>query len=329
MKKIKWGVLSTGKIAHKFAQALQATADAELYAVSSRSAEKAEAFAEQYGFEKHYGSTEDMLADQNVQAVYIGSPMSCHYADAVKCLNAGKHVLCEKTVTLCTKQLDELLKLAAEKNLFFMEAMWTKTLPHYRQAKEWVDNGRIGRIKMIKADFVNMCEGDPESRLFRSDLGGGALLDLGVYPLTFSMAFLGNEPQSITAAAHMKNNVDYDDAVILTYPDAFAAMTFGFDCKSENGASIVGESGTIVFDSWFHCSDKVSLYDSNNRLIETKHFPHPRTGYEYEIMEVDRCLKAGLTESPLVPHSDTRAVMVMIDRIKEKIGLSYPDEDTF
>lgn len=328
MKKIRWGVLSTGKIAHTFAKALQAAADAELYAVSSRSAEKAEAFAKQYGFEKHYGSTEEMLADENVRVVYIGSPMSCHYADAIKCLKAGKHVLCEKTVTLCTKQLDEILKIAAENKLFFMEAMWTKTLPHYRQAKEWFDNGRIGRIKMIKADFVNLCEGDPENRLFRPDLGGGALLDLGVYPLTFAMAFLGNEPESITAMAHMKNGVDYDDAVILTYPHAFAAMTFGFDCKSENAASIVGETGSIVFDSWFHCSEKVSLYDSNNRLIETKHFPHPRTGYEYEIMEVDRCLNMGLTESPLVPHSDTRAVMVMIDRIKEKIGLSYPDENT-
>ena len=106
-------------------------------------------------------------------------------------------------------------------------------------------------------------------------------------------------------------------------------MTFGFDCKSENGAAIVGETGSIIFDSWFHCSEKVSLYDSNNRLIETKHFPHPRTGYEYEITEVSRCLNMGLTESPLVPHSGTREVMVMIDRIKKIIGLSYPDENSF
>lgn len=326
MEKIKWGVLSTGKIANTFAKALQATADAELYAVSSRSAEKAKAFAEKYGFEKHYGSTEEMLADENVQVVYIGSPMSCHYSDAIKCLKAGKHVLCEKTVTLCTKQLDEILKLAAEKKLFFMEAMWTKTLPHFRQAKEWYDSGSIGRIKMIKADFVSMCEGDPKDRLFRADLGGGALLDLGVYPLTLTMAFLGNEPEAITAAAHMKNNVDYDDAVILTYKDAFAALTFGFDCKSENAAAIIGEKGTIMFGHWFHCTENISLYDSNNKLKETKYFPHPRTGYEYEITEVNRCLKAGILESPLVPHSETRAVMVMIDKIKEKIGLSFPDE---
>lgn len=327
MEKIRWGVLSTGKIAHKFAQALQATADSELYAVSSRSEEKAEAFAAQYGFEKHYGSTEEMLADKNVQVVYIGSPMSCHYEDAIKCLMAGKNVLCEKTVTLCTEQLDDILKLAAEKKLFFMEAMWTKTLPHFLQAKRWFEEGRIGRIKMIKSDFVNMCEGDLDDRLFRSDLGGGALLDLGVYPLTFTQAFLGSSPESITAYAHMKNDIDYDDAVILKYHDAIASMTFGFDCKSENAASVVGEEGVIVFDSWFHCSEKVSLYDKNNRLIETKNFPHPRTGYEYEIIEVNRCLRSGLTESPLVPHSGTREVMVMIDRIKKKIGLSYPDEN--
>lgn len=326
MEKIRWGVLSTGKIAHTFAKALQATVGAELYAVSSRSKEKAAAFAEEYGFEKYYGSTEEMLADENVQAVYIASPMSCHYGDAVKCLNAGKHVLCEKTVTLCTKQLEELLSLAKEKKLFFMEAMWMKTLPHYLQAKKWAEEGRIGRIKMIKSDFLNLCEGDPEDRLFRNDLGGGALLDLGVYNLSFSMAFLGNEPEEISALAVMKNDVDYNDCVTLKYKDAFASMAFGFDCRSENTAVIVGEKGVIQFGNWFFCSEYVSLYDNNNRLIETKHFPHPRTGYEYEIREVCRCLREGLSESPLVPHSDTLAVMKVIDRIKIQTGLVFHDE---
>lgn len=323
MEKIRWGVLSTGKIAHTFAKALQATAEAELYAVSSRNADKARAFAEEYGFEKSFGSAEEMLADEGVQAVYIASPMSCHYADALKCLNAGKSVLCEKTVTLCTEQLDEILALARSKGLFFMEAMWTKTLPTFRQAKKWADEGRIGRIKLIKCDFVNLCEGDPDNRLFRNDLGGGALLDLGVYPLSFAMSFLGHEPEAVTARSLMKNGVDYDDAVVLDYPGAFAALTFGFDCKSDNSASIVGENGVIVFDSWFFCSEYVKLYDSDNRLVEEKRFPHPRTGYEYEIREVCRCIREGLTESPLVPHAETRAVMLMIDEIKEKIGLSF------
>lgn len=326
MEKIRWGVLSTGKIAHTFAKALQATADAELYAVSSRSAEKAAAFAEEYGFERSYGSAEEMLADENVEAVYIASPMSCHYADALKCLNAGKSVLCEKTVTLNSRQLDEILDLAHEKKLFFMEAMWTKTLPHFRQAKEWFDSGRIGSIKMIKCDFVNICQGDPEDRLFRSDLGGGALLDLGVYPLSLAMSFLGHEPKDVTALAVMKNGVDYDDAVTLRYDNAFAALTFGFDCKADNAASIVGDNGTIIFDNWFFCSDLVRLYDKDNRLVEEKRFPHPRTGYEYEIIEVNRCIKEGLTESPLVPHCQTKAVMKIIDRIKDDIGLRFPEE---
>lgn len=327
MEKIKWGILSTGKIAHTFAKALQATADAELYAVSSRSAGKAAAFAEEYGFEKAYGSAEEMLADKNVQAVYIASPMSCHYADAVKCLNAGKNVLCEKTVTLCGAQLDEILKLAAEKKLFFMEAMWTKTLPHFRQAKQWVDEGKIGKIKMIKADFVNVCEANPEDRLFRSDLGGGALLDLGVYPLSLAMSFLGNNPSEISALALMKNNVDYDDAVTIKYNDAFAALTFGFDCSADNSATIVGENGLIVFDSWFFCAEAVRLFDKDNKLVEQKRFPHIRTGYEYEIKEVNRCIRAGLFESPLVPHAETRAVMTVIDEIKRQIGLSFPNEN--
>lgn len=327
MNKIRWGVLSTGKIAHTFAKALQATADAELYAVSSRSAEKAAAFAAEYGFEKSYGSADEMLADENVQAVYIASPMSCHYEDAKKCLNAGKSVLCEKTITLCTEQLEVLLKLAEEKQLFFMEAMWMKTLPHFRQAKKWFDDGRIGAAKMVKVDFVNICEGNPEDRLFRPDLGGGALLDLGVYNLSFAAAFLGYEPETINALAVMKNGVDYDDTVTLTYKNAFASLDFGFDCKSENAATIVGENGIIVFDNWFFCSQNVKLYDRDNRLIEEKYFPHPRTGYEYEIREVNRCIKEGLLESPLVPHCETLAIMKIIDSIKKKIGLSFPNEN--
>ena len=326
MRKIRWGVLSTGIIAHCFAKALQATADAELYAVSSRSADKAAAFAAQYGFEKSYGSAEEMLADENVEAVYIASPMACHYEDSIKCLNAGKSVLCEKTITLNCAQLDEILQLAKEKGLFFMEAMWTKTLPHFRQAKKWVDEGKIGNIKMIRSDFMNRCEGNPESRLFRPDLGGGALLDLGVYNLTFSMDFLGYEPDSINAAAVMKNGVDYDDAVWLKYKDATAVMTFGFDSQSENSAGIIGDKGMIVFPFFFFNSDHVCLYDENNRLVEDVTIPHPRTGYEYEIIEVNRCIKEGLIESPLVPHKETRDAMIVIDKIKEQIGLRFPGE---
>lgn len=327
MRKIRWGVLSTGIIAHKFAKALQATADAELYAVSSRSREKADAFAEKYGFEKSYGSAEEMLADENVEVVYIASPMSCHYEDSIKCLKAGKNVLCEKTITLCCEQLDEILSLAKEKGLFFMEAMWTKTLPHFRQAKKWVDEGKIGKVKMVRSDFVNRCVGDEQSRLFRPDLGGGALLDLGVYDLTFSMDFLGYEPDDISAMAVMKNGVDYDTAVWLKYKEGFAAMTFGFDGQSEQSAGIVGDNGMIVFPNWFFCSDRVCLYDKDNNLVEDVTIEHPRNGYEYEIAEVDRCLKEGLKESPLVPHCETRAVMVVIDKIKEQIGLHFPGEE--
>ncbi|MCD7731225.1 MAG: Gfo/Idh/MocA family oxidoreductase [Oscillospiraceae bacterium] len=326
MKKIKWGVLSTGKIAHTFAEALRAVPQAELYAVSSRSAEKAADFAAEYGFEKSFGSSEDMLNDPELDAVYIASPMACHYSDAKMCLNAGKNVLCEKSVTLNSSELTELLALAKKKNLFFMEAMWTKTLPHFLQAKEWFDSGMIGEIKMIKADFLNIVPFDPNDRLFKPELGGGALLDLGVYTLNLVMAFLGNNPQQIYARANMKNGIDFDDSVILSYPNAFATMNFGFDCRSENGATIVGEKGLIVFDRWFFCSENVKLFDNNNNLVEDKYFPHPRTGYEYEIREVNRCIDEGLKDSPLVPHSDTVAVMGIIDRIKNDIGLVYPQE---
>lgn len=327
MKKIRWGVLSTGKIAHTFAKALQAVEGAELYAVSSRSAEKAAAFAKQYGFEKSFGSAAEMLADPNVDVVYICSPMSCHYADSLACLNAGKKVLCEKTLTLNGNQLDEILELAGRKNLFFMEAMWMKCLTAFLQAKKWVEEGRIGRVKLIKADFLSLCEDDSENRLFRNDLGGGALLDLGVYPITLAMSILGNFPEKISAVGVMKNGVDYDTMITLRYSSgAAAALACAFDCKGDNGAYIIGENGMISLENWFFCEQTARLYDSGNRLVEEKYFPHKPNGYEHEIIEVNRCLNEGLLQSPLVPQHESRCVMTVIDEVKRQLGLKFDGE---
>lgn len=327
MNKVNWGILSTGKIARTFAKTLNSVEGAACYAVSSRSSEKAAAFAKEFGFSKSYGSSAEMLADPALDAVYIASPMSCHYADAIACMEAGKNVLCEKTVTLNGQQLDTLLELAERKGVLFMEAMWTKCLPVYLQAREWLESGRIGKPQMVKADFVNICEYNEQDRLFRADLGGGALLDLGVYPITFAMGMLGSFPEKITAYSRMKDGVDYDTTILLNYPEgAFASLNCGFDTKSENGAYIVGEKGTIAIESWFFCAQSICLYDSSNRLVERKELPFKCNGYEYEVEEFDRCLAEGLRESTLVPHMSTRSVMTVIDEVKRQIGLKFPGE---
>lgn len=326
-RKIKWGIMSTGKIAHTFAKTVQYVETAELYAVSSRKQETADAFARQYGFEKSYGSAAEMLADPQVEVVYVCSPMSCHYQDAKACLEAGKAVLCEKTVTLNGAQLQELLDLAREKGLFFMEAMWMKCIPFFRTAKKWIAEGRIGEPRMVKADFQCLNEVNVEDRLFAKKLGGGALLDLGVYPLSFAMSVLGNQPAKVIAQAHMRYDVDFDTTVLLQYENgAMATLFASFDYTGNNGAVIVGEKGSIVVEHWFFCSQNVKLYDACNRLVEDVSLPHRCTGYEYEVEEVHRCLWEGKQESELIPWSDTQSVMAVLDAVRAQIGFRYDEE---
>lgn len=311
-----WGIMATGKIAHTFAKAVLSVSDAKLYACASRNAEKAAEFGKLYGTEKSYGSYEELATDPNVDIVYVASPMSCHYENVKLCFEHGKNVLCEKSITMDSAQLEELIAIAKEKNLFFMEAMWMKCLPSFLKAREWFAAGKIGEIKAIRADFSNPVEYDPTDRLFRADLGGGALLDLGVYPLTLITAFLGYEPNRIAAEVNIGHGVDMDEAVILKYGNAYASMVAGFDIENDNRAVIVGTEGRIAFDPWYFCTDTVRLYDKNNRLAEESITPHLCNGYEYEIMEAQRCLAENRKESKLNPLYGTLGVMKLMDRIR-------------
>lgn len=311
-----WGIMATGKIAHTFAKAVLSVSDAKLYACASRTAEKAAEFGKLYGAEVSYGSYEELAADPNVDIIYVASPMSCHYENVKLCFEYGKNVLCEKSITMDSEQLSELISLAREKNLFFMEAMWTKCLPAFLKAKEWFAAGKIGEIKAIRADFSNPVEYDPTDRLFRADLGGGALLDLGVYPISFITAFLGYEPKQILSDVNIGHSVDMDEAVIFKYENAYASMTAGFDIENDNRAVIVGTEGRIAFDPWYFCTDTVRLYDKNNKLAQESITPHLCNGYEYEIIEAQKCLADGLKESTLNPLCDTAEVMKLMDMIR-------------
>ncbi|MDE7279734.1 MAG: Gfo/Idh/MocA family oxidoreductase, partial [Oscillospiraceae bacterium] len=235
---VNWGIMATGKIARTFAKAVLSVSDAKLYACASRTAEKAAKFGKLYGAEKSYGSYEELAADPNIDIVYVASPMSCHYENVKLCFEHGKNVLCEKSITMDSAQLEELIAIAKRKDLFFMEAMWMKCLPSFLKAKEWFTDGKIGEIKAVRADFSNPVEYDPTDRLFRADLGGGALLDLGVYPLTLITAFLGYEPKQVLSDVNVDHGVDMDEAVILKYENAYASMVAGFDIENDNRAVI-------------------------------------------------------------------------------------------
>ena len=322
-----WGIMATGKIAHTFAKAVNSVEDAKLYACASRTQEKAEEFGKLYGAEKSYGSYEQLAADPNVDIIYVASPMSCHYENVKLCFEHGKNVLCEKSITLNISQLEELISIAKEKDLFFMEAMWMKCLPAFLKAKEWFSAGKIGEIKAIRADFSNPVEFDESDRLFRPDLGGGALLDLGVYPISLITAFLGFEPTEINSSVNMGGlGVDMDEAVIMKYKNAYASFVAGFDIENENRAVIVGDKGRIAFDPWFFCTSVVRLYDKEGKLVEESVTPHLCNGYEYEIMECQKCMAEGLKESRLNPLSETKAIMKIMDSLRKSWGFSYAEE---
>lgn len=326
-KVINWGIMATGKIAHTFAKAVNSVEGARVYACASRSREKAEEFGKIYGAEKCYGSYEELAADDNIDVIYVASPMSCHYENVKLCFGHGRNVLCEKSITINAAQLRELIEIAGEKKLFFMEAMWTKCLPAFRKAKEWVAEGKIGEIKAIRADFSNSVDFDESDRLFRPELGGGALLDLSVYPLSLITSFLGFKPKKISSAVNIdKLGVDMDEAVIMQYENAYASFVSGFDIDNENRAVIVGTDGKIAFNPWFFCTDTVRLYDRNNKLVEESVTPHLCNGYEFEVMEVQQCLAEGLTESRINPLCDTLAIMEIMDSLRNEWGFSYPEE---
>ncbi len=319
MKTCKWGILGTGRIARTFAEALKGCDDAELCAVASRSIDKAESFAKEFGFEKAYGSYADLAADGDIDVVYIATPMSAPFEDAMLCLNSGRNVLCEKSAAMNSAELEKMLALADKKGLFFMEAMWMKCRPAYLKALEWAKSGRIGKVEYVKADFCNLVPYDPHDRLFAPQCGGGAMLDLAVYPLTLAADFLGGEPEEIICCGHFSRGIDMSNSIMLKYDHACACVNSGFEQPCRNNALVSGDNGFILFGDWFFCSCEVTLYDKNGTEVERCNIPNEINGYEYEIREVHSCLERGLTQSRLVPHSSTVSVMKMMDSCFEQL----------
>ena len=323
---VRWGIIGTGRIAHTFAKALVSCDGAVPCAIASRTKQKADEFAAECGFLKACGSYAELAQDPDVDVVYIATPMSAHYHDAKLCLENGKHVLCEKSVTLNSKQLEELLDLAKRNGLFFMEAMWMKCRPVYRKAMEWVHEGKIGNIRCIKAGFCNLIPYNANDRLFRTDCGGGALLDLAVYPLTLVHNLLG-VPGSVRTYAHIQNGIDLSNTILLAYEDAFAAVESSFEYPSRNHAMISGSEGMILFGDMFHYANEVCRYDRSLHLVETYSQEDRINGYEYEIEEVMHCLRNGLQDSMLVPQRATLEVMRIMDECRKQWGMQFPDEN--
>jgi predicted dehydrogenase len=319
---VRWGILSTGGIATSFVNDLRLLPDAEVAAVGSRSTGAAEAFAARHEIPRAYGSWPDLAADPDVDVVYVATPHSGHYAATQECLSAGKAVLCEKPFTLDRATSADLIDQARKRGVFLMEAMWTRCNPAVLRAQELVADGAIGEVTTVIADFGVAGPFPPEHRMRAKALGGGALLDLGVYPVTIAHLFLG-APDHVTAWAHLTDEgVDENTGIVFGYDSgAVAALTCGIVGATPVSATVTGTRGRIEFAPAF-VPQGLTLHRPDAEP-EAMPMPFPGLGYQYEAAEVQRCLRAGEVESPLVPHAITLEIMGLLDDIRAQIGVRY------
>jgi predicted dehydrogenase len=320
---IRWGILATGAIAGKFVSDLSLVPDAEVTAVGSRSQEAADRFAAAHGIPRAYGSWEALATDPDVDVVYVATPHSAHHAASLVCLRAGKAVLCEKPFTLTLAQAEELVEAARSNGVFLMEAMWTRCFPAIHTICGLVADGAIGEVTAVHADLGLSGDFDVTHRLRAPELGGGALLDLGVYPVTFAHVILG-APERIEAWARLSpEGVDENTGMILGYASgALATLTCSFIGRTPRTAAITGTRGRIEIPGNFHRPTGFTLVraDAEPEYVPT---PFDGQGYHFEAAEVQRCLRAGLTESPMVPLAETLAVMSTLDAVRNRIGVHY------
>jgi len=331
---IRWGIVATGRIAARFVSDLGIVDDAEVLAVASRSDDSAGRFATEHHIPRPYGTWEALAADPDVDIVYVAGPHPAHHPAARMMLAAGKAVLCEKPITVNAPQAEDLVAVAAEHRVFLAEAMWTRTIPAVRRIVELVAYGAIGEVTAVAADFSFAAAVGPEHRLRNSALGGGALLDLGVYPLALAQLFLGS-PDTVSASARLSpEGVDAGTGILLGYragrsdappwraESAYATLTCAFDSSGATTATIAGTLGRIDIPAGFHKPRSFTLRRGEEaELVEVA---YEGQGLRFPAIEAMRCLRAGLIESPLLPHSATLAVMTTMDEIRGQIGVSYP-----
>lgn len=324
MGQTRWGIVSTGNIARQFADALLHVEGAVLAAVASRSKEGAEAFARQYGFEKSYGSYEEMVKDQDIDVVYIGTPNNLHFDNTMMFLEAGRAVVCEKPLAVNARESQALVDKAREKNVFFLEGMWTRFFPAVRKALEWVKEGRIGEPKMVHAVFGYASDSKDEWR-FSREMAGGALMDVGIYPLAMAFAVLGAEPIKASARAYVGNGVDEYNTFTFEYQGGgIAVLSSAINLALENKVVISGTKGCVKIGegcAWWHPHRaELVVYDGAAEVFDE---PYPSTGFQFEAAAVQKCLELGQKEASEMPLDETLKISRMIDKLRGEFGLVF------
>lgn len=320
---IQWGILGTGRIAEKFAIGLQHVANAQLYAVGSRSKEQANLFANKFNIPHAYGSYAKLASDPQVDVIYIASPHVFHAEHTLLCLESGKAVLCEKPFAMNARQVNDMIKKAREKNLFLMEALWTRFLPTIRKTEELISSGVIGDIIQIQSDFGFKAEYDPQWRLFNKKLGGGSLLDIGIYPVFITLLLLGMPDEIVSSAVIGPTGVDESMAAVFKYNNGkIASLSSTFMAHTPTETIICGTEGRIRIHRMWHTPTYMTL-TQNNGTSEDIYFDYASNGYEYEAQEVTNCLLQGLKESPLLPLSFSEKLISLLDTIRQQWNLEY------
>lgn len=319
----RWGILGPGRIAHKFAQDLLTVSDAQLYAVASTDQQRADQFAQQYGAPHAFGSYEALLTLPDLDVVYVATPHVKHHENVLMLLNGGIPVLGEKPFAMNSEQVTEMVELARTKQVFLMEALWSRFMPVIQRAKQLADDGAIGTVTGVRADFGFAAPFAPDGRLFNKALGGGSLLDIGIYPLFWSYLFLGM-PQTVKATAIFgPTGVDEQCGMVLTYPNGeLAVLDSTLRARTPCEAFVYGTEGLIRVQSRWHETQSLTL-ERDGQQPEVITMPRATFGYDYEAVHVMQCLVQGRTESRIWSLDDSLNLMTLLDTVRAETGIVY------
>lgn len=323
MKTWNFGILGPGKIARRFADAFQYVPNARVHAVASRDGDKAGEFAQAVGAVKSYSSYEGMAKDPDVDIIYIATPHPFHHPQTMLCLGHHKPVLCEKPLALNLKQVKEMTDLARRNNTFLMEGMWTRFFPAMKKVLELIESGAIGEVKFVQGDFGFAAPVNPDGRVYNLELGGGAQLDVGVYPLFQALLILG-KPDQVKSFSHLtETGADASTCTLLYYKNGTMADIFSsVVTDSPKEGHIMGTKGRIRMHSPWYKTQKISLHLNSGEVTEFP-FPHSGNGFEFQIAEVVRCLEDKKTECELMPHAMSLMLAEVADEIRRQGGVKY------
>ena len=325
-KIFNWGILGPGSIAHKFASDLKLLPKAKLYAVGSRSIDRARAFGSQFGAEKYYGSYEELVSDPKLDIIYIATPHVRHYCDSLLCMENGKAVLCEKPVAMNTGQYKVMVDIAGKNKVFFMEALWTRFIPSFKKCLQVISDGEIGEIRLIESDFCFNAPYDKNGRLFNPMLGGGSLLDIGLYPVFLALELAGSPKEIKALASFDKSGIDTSCSLLFAHEKNILSVLFSSILSNGRTEAIIhGSEGILRLNRHWHIPTSLDVIHDDKEKIHHE-FDEPGYGYQYEAEEVMKCLENGKMESDVFSLEKSLRLITALDNIRSLIGLKYPAE---